>query len=177
MPPFFWLFLVVVSEAFQTPSSFKFTTPRGGPLRSATETISSGLEAFQAATTTGDAVVALSKIYDAIPKGDDFDLGDPETIPSTLKIETYRAIAARVEDPQIFTSQESVDLFKLLRSELDPLRTTDLKSYLTFAPYIGGLLYIAALAVQWVLPEAFPLAYIFLAALFFGPFFFTFFLT
>lgn len=143
------------------------------------ETIAAGVEAFKAATTSADAMVAMSKIYNAIPHGDafDLDLDSFDPVSPEFKVSAFRQLdAVSRERPQLFDSQESLDLFRNLRMDLDPLRTTALQGYLAFAPFIGGALYLAALAVQWFVPEIFPVTYVALALLFFSPFLFNFFL-
>lgn len=46
-----------------------------------------------------------------------------------------------------------------LKRQADPLRTVDLKPYLSIAPVVGGIAYLSALFVLKALPELFPLAY------------------
>eukprot|EP00635_Sarcinochrysidales_sp_CCMP3193_P012643 CAMPEP_0118896584 /NCGR_PEP_ID=MMETSP1166-20130328/4381_1 /TAXON_ID=1104430 /ORGANISM="Chrysoreinhardia sp, Strain CCMP3193" /LENGTH=169 /DNA_ID=CAMNT_0006835643 /DNA_START=50 /DNA_END=559 /DNA_ORIENTATION=- len=137
----------------------------------ATEAITAGVEAFRVATTNAEALEAMSRIAEAIPKGETFDFADP--IPSAFKVDAFRALDAKKD---LLSTTESLDLFRTLRIDLDPLRTTDLRAYLSVAGIVGGLLYGGALAVQWFLPEIFPAVYVFLALVFFAPFFVTFFL-
>ena len=46
-----------------------------------------------------------------------------------------------------------------VKRRVDPYRTVDLGGYLKAAPFVGGGVYIAALAVQQILPELFIFAY------------------
>lgn len=82
----------------------------------------------------------------------------------------------RKDDGTIWTP-ENFEVFKAIRGELDPLRTVDIAGYLKVAPFLGGVYYLAALAIQWFLPEIFPAVYLFVAFLFAAPFLYTFFLS
>lgn len=45
-------------------------------------------------------------------------------------------------------SQDNEYAFDFLKTRLDPLHMTELKGYLKFFPFLGGLVYLAALGVQ-----------------------------
>jgi len=136
-----------------------------------------GAELFKVANSQSEIVEAMTKIYNSLPH-DDIDFETFEPLASDFKVGIYRQLAERqAEVPQLFSDPDVLNLFKAVRTELDPFRTTDLQGYLSIAGFLGGLYYLAALAVQWFLPEIFPAFYVFLALLFFAPFGFTFFLT
>lgn len=117
---------------------------------------------------------ALQTIYDALPHDDiDLDVYDP-SLTSPAKLDAFREIYKRSKDPDIW-NEENVQAFRALRAELDPLRTVDLAGYLSFAAFLGAAYYVAALAVQWFLPEIFPAVYVFLVFLFSSPIIYTFF--
>ena len=96
-------------------------------------------------------------------------------ISAEAKLDAFREVAKRQGDASIWTP-ETIEAYKAIRSELDPLRTVDLAGYLRIAPFVGGLYYLAALAIQYFLPQIFPAVYVFLALLFAAPFLFTFFI-
>lgn len=56
-----------------------------------------------------------------------------------------------------------------VKRRVDPFRTVDLGGYLKVAPVIAGVLYIATLLVQQMLPELFTLAYPFAVFVFTAP--------
>lgn len=144
--------------------------PRLRPCRDSTEAIiTAGVEAFAAASAPSEAAAALQSIYDALPH-DDMDLVTMSTVSNEFKVEAFKGL---VNDNDIWTP-DNVAFFKQIRSELDPLRTVDLAGYLKYGSLIGGLYYLAALAVQWFLPEIFPAFYVFVAGLFAAPFVVTF---
>lgn len=144
--------------------------------------ISSGLEAFGAATSATEAGLALSKIYAALPLDDaSLDAMGPDSLESGFlsaqsKLESFREIAARRGEGGLWNAA-NVESYRNLRAELDPLHATDLRAYLGFAGALGGLvLYLAGLGVQQFLPEIFPAVYVFLATCFAAPFVWAFFL-
>uniref|UniRef100_A0A6T5PVA6 Uncharacterized protein n=1 Tax=Heterosigma akashiwo TaxID=2829 RepID=A0A6T5PVA6_HETAK len=60
--------------------------------------------------------------------------------------------------------------YGILKRKLDPYNTVALGGYLSVAPYLGGLLYLALVAVQRALPgRAFDVAYVVGALAFFAP--------
>jgi hypothetical protein len=46
-----------------------------------------------------------------------------------------------------------------VKRTIDPFRTVDLADYLKVAPYLGGVCYLVALAIQQKIPELFVFAY------------------
>lgn len=143
--------------------------PRLRPCASTESVITAGVEAFAAASVPSEAAAALQSIYDVLPH-DDVDLDTVEAVSNEFKVQAFKGL---VNDNDIWTP-DNVAFFKQIRTELDPLRTVDLAGYLKYGGLIGGLYYLAALAVQWFLPEIFPAFYVFVAGLFAAPFLVTF---
>lgn len=172
-------------RAPRPPLRVRSGTVRNGVSAAAAEAaaqISSGLEAFEAAKSSTDVGLALTKIYSALPLDDEsLDAFGPDSLESGFlsaqsKLETFREIAARRGEDGLW-SDDNVASYKALRGELDPLHATDLRGYLSFAGALGGvLLYGAGLAIQQKLPEIFPAVYVFLATCFAAPFVYAFFL-
>jgi hypothetical protein len=77
--------------------------------------------------------------------------------------EKERLVEAIVESKRASMSSWNADTqagFEFLREKLDPLHTYELRGYLRIVPFYGAALYLAALAVQQIARDYFPVAYI-----------------
>mmetsp|Transcript_4195 Transcript_4195/g.5466 ORF Transcript_4195/g.5466 Transcript_4195/m.5466 type:complete len:298 (+) Transcript_4195:200-1093(+) len=66
-------------------------------------------------------------------------------------------------------SKDNQFAFDFLKSKLDPLHMVELQGYLKILPFLGGGMYLVALAVQQFVRDLFPVAYLVSAAVVFFP--------
>ena len=66
-------------------------------------------------------------------------------------------------------SENNEFAFEFLREKLDPFHMTELRGFLSFAPFYAGLLYLGVLGVQQFARGAFQIAYLVGVAAFFLP--------
>lgn len=79
-------------------------------------------------------------------------------------------IAARKEGLQKNQWSENNEFaFEFLREKLDPFHISELRGFLSFAPFYAGLLYLGVLGVQQFARGAFQIAYLVGVAAFFLP--------
>ena len=136
------------------------------------ETVNAAVAAFDVATTPAEAYAAMSKMYDSLPR-DDISLESMEPLTRSFKLDAFRHLAERRNDANLWTD-ETIAIFKELRGDFDPTRSFELTGFLNIAGFVGGALYLAALFVQWTLPEIFPAAYIVFVGVFAAPFLYAF---
>ena len=68
-------------------------------------------------------------------------------------------------------SQDNEYAFDFLKTRLDPLHMYELKGYLKFFPFVGGVMYLVALAAQQFARGVFEVAYVISALVVFIPIF------
>jgi hypothetical protein len=114
--------------------------------------LATSIEKLEAATTRADSVQALADVFEA---------AGTKTLLARTKYK-YRIVKA-INDKHVKLANEwdrtlSYESGELKR-RVDPFRTVDLSGYLKIAPFVGGGIYVALIAVQKYIPEIFTFAY------------------